>query len=204
MGRDLYIYVIPRLETILHDSTKELCFGWEHEITADDFLNQKGAEMTGVNFDALTHKEVCSLCEKVTREFYKLKNDMKESGDRWCPRCRMFLQGIYWTPELHLAPRFEILHSYSNEPVNPWSFKDLYIGDDCTDLVSRFDERHLYREVVMEDVARGRAYLADNGHRHRTDDDEEALAESIEALDFCEASLKRGDCHVVYEHEFRI
>ena len=201
MGRSLNLYAIP--STIVHDSSKRICMNWEYERSCDEAKEELHSHL---NKDK-TYENYRDQLADVAKTWSSNKSrgwDAKYKAvynQDWCPWCEVFSgEGLY--DSQIVKARMDVHHSYSS-PIwmSDWHFYKMYPGKSHSDIINRFRNDRMYREITQSDVNDVKMSLERLGKAYCTAD-REALDETGRFVRFCESCLKEPDTIVIYESEF--
>lgn len=174
MGRDLHWFIIQR-DNIVHDDTKNLCFGWDFQPDESEVITEV-VEKVGIN------------------ESYNVLYKNDKNSD-WCPKCHMFANGLFDSPLVE--DRYHVGHCYTN-PIwrSSWNVRQNLLGSFTTPFAILFRPGFMYREVVQEDINNAKFSMRMRGDPLRTSD-KEARDETHEILDFLEPWTSHPDKYIV-------
>lgn len=188
MGRYLSWYIIPK--QIDHDATKEICFKLESEPDQEDIEDLIYEHVHGKK-EMQEHNTLPRSVEwfKKNNELRKSKlalsveyRDNKSHKHKWCPKCLMFVNGLYDSP-LVIAKK-HISHSYSNPILDSeYDIKRMYMGSANTPFILLFSEEKMYREITKDDIDFAYEELGNMGNCDK-EGDIEAKEEAHCVLDF--------------------
>lgn len=201
MGRDLCWYVLP--VNIEHDTTKPMCLGWDFQHDEDDVkyeIYEKVCVMEGrePDFNNVSMYRRNSEFNNIVYEYQY--GDKSDDASVWCPKCKMFANGIY--DSSLVVDSCHVQHSYSNPIWNSdWNVKDLYLGSSMSAFVKRFCNHRLYREVTSDDVDAAYIKLERLGEPLRKSD-KEAHNETLSVLEFLKRWTSQPDYVVIMHDEY--
>lgn len=207
MGRDLYWYVIPK--HIEHDTAKEICLSYEFQGDEEDVNAEVYEKITNKSalFDYKTQEgetmhEYYERRKKLEKDIHKVMYDYKyeeENRNKWCPKCHMFVKGLYDCSAL--IDTMHIGHSYSSLYwTSRWNIKDMYLGDSDTEFIKLFRNDYYYREITHDEVVYAIDKIKNLGTPLRNSDIE-ACEETMNVLNFLDKWTKDDNYHVIMEDE---
>lgn len=200
MGRSLNLYAIP--DTITHDTSKPICMQWDYERTHDEAKSELHGFLKADETYANSREELDDIDNTWKDNQVKSwdKNYNTVHNQHWCPWCAVFAsEGLFESSVLKDSTSFN--HSYSN-PIwrSDWHFYNMYPGASHTDIVNRFSNERMYRQVFPEDIDRLKVGIRSSGSAYCTAD-REALEETNMFIEFCEKWLGEPNTAVIYESE---
>lgn len=199
MGRSLNLYAIQ--DSIEHDKSKPICMGLDYERTIDESKECLHSHINGKK-EYKTFKEEMEAVDETWNDFqpYSWEHMTEKLGEAWCPWCAVFSsEGLYGSPIIKCSIDFN--HSYSN-PIwhSDWHFYNMYPGQTHTDLVNRFSNKRMYRQIFDKDVEHMEYLLRLAGTAYCTAD-KEAMDETQRMIGFCKKWLAEPGIAVIYESE---
>jgi hypothetical protein len=194
MGRSLHWYIIPK--QIDHDKTKEICLDLEFEPDLDlDSIFDKLYLIKNPNFieDYESEKKKKDL-------YFDLIVD-KENNCNCCQKCLMYLSGLY--DSSLVINSYNISYCYSNNiwgsnwHISNYSFNN---GNRKSDLIKRFDKKHMYSEISFNDLNDNFNHLNSLGDPIRTID-KKAFDETLAILNFMKQYIYNREYIIIFEDD---
>lgn len=207
MGRDLYWYVLSR--DVQHDTTKNLCFNYEHQHDEDEVISDVYERITGKSskFDykyiedesgTLFFTRRNDFINEVNSTTFDIMTSDKYKPD-WCPKCCMFANGVVASDLVQ--EHIHICHSYSSPYwTSSWNIQHLCIGTSKSQFVSLFRNDNMYREVTKYHVQVAKGRLEELGLPLRTSD-KEAYKQTMEVIEFLDKWTEKDNVIVIMEDE---
>jgi hypothetical protein len=193
-----------------HDKNKKICLDYEFQEDEELLMSQVYEKITNESgvFDYKT------IDDETDIEYFRRKKKFEElvekvvygymhkdiHRDAWCPKCHMFVCGIY-SSELIIKSK-DIHHSYSN-PIwsSKWNIQSLYLGSSNTNFTNLFRSDNMYRQIESSDVQYARRTINELGEPFRSSD-KEAHEETMEILSFLDTWTQMDDVIVIMEDEY--
>ena len=199
MGRSLHFYAIP--DSITHDTTKPICMGLDYERTLDEAKECLHEHLNGKK-EYKDFREELEHIEKTWKEFptYRYEKYERIPSEAWCPWCAVFSgDELYESPLIKASIGFN--NSYSN-PIwrSDWHFYNMYPGQTHTDLLNRFSNEHMYRQIFDRDVENIEYSLGSLGIAYCTSD-KEGLEATQRTIEFCKKWLAEPGIAIIYHSE---
>lgn len=204
MGRDLYLYVLPK--TIEHNTSKKFCFQFEFQEDEESIISKVYERATGRSstFNHFDDHGVGNTSYKKQKEFnvhihetafkYMFRDEHK---DDWCCKCSLFANGIFSSKLI--IDKVHIHHAYSSSYwMSLWNIQDLYLGTSTSSFGNLFRNDCSYREVRFEDVQMAYRQINELGAPLR-ESDIMAYEETLKVLEFLEKWTQQENVIVIMD-----
>jgi len=197
MGRSIRWYIFPG--NLEHDKTKKICFDLEFEPEKDDDTDLKIKLFNILNPDIDDIDDIYYWKHKKDiDDIWQLYIHSNEYKSISCEKCKTYLIGIH----INSIDSIDISHSYSDPYWNSeWDLKHFHMGSSRTDLVRRFSNDKLYREISKKDIDETYRMIEDLGEPIRTSD-KVAKIETLHVLDFLKKSSIIENMHIILQDEY--
>lgn len=206
MGRDLYLYVLPK--AIEHDTSKKFCFQFEFQDDEKNIISKVYERATGRSskFNPIDENVVGYTSRKKQKEFnddvhetavkYMFRDEHK---DDWCCKCSLFANGIFSCGLI--IDKVHIHHAYSSPYwMSSWNIQDLYLGTSTSRFACLFRNDSSYREVRFEDVQMTYRQINELGKPLR-ESDIMAYDETLKVLKFLEKWTQQEHVIVIMDEQ---
>jgi hypothetical protein len=175
---------------------------WEHERTFDEAKEELHSHLNKDKTYENYRDELADVKNTWKLNLPRTWDDKYRTvhNDDWCPWCEAFCSEGLFESKIVKA-RMDVNHSYSSSIWrSDWHFYNMFPGKSHSDIVNRFSNERMYREITESEVGSVKMSLERLGKAYCTADCE-ALHETERFIRFCESCLQDPDTIVIYESE---